>query len=67
MEEEKKIDGRGGARPGAGRPKGRKKPWTNISVAFPAEEAEELRQLAAKKGVSLNSLIRDVLRSKLKK
>ena len=62
MEEEKKKDGRGGARPGAGRPKGVKKPWVNLSVAFPLEEAEELKRKAEKKGVSVSALIRELLR-----
>lgn len=64
MEEEKKTTGRGGARPGAGRPKGVKKPWVNISVAFPLEEAEELKRKAEKKGVSVSAFIRDVIRKK---
>ncbi len=64
MEEEKKTTGRGGARPGAGRPKGVKKPWVNISVAFPLEEAEELKRKAEKKGISVSAFIRDVIRMK---
>ena len=64
MEEEKKTTGRGGARPGAGRPRGVKKPWVNISVAFPLEEAEELKRKAEKKGISVSAFIRDVIRMK---
>ena len=41
--EDGKKEKHGGARPGAGRPKGVKNPRVNISVAFPFKEAEELK------------------------
>ena len=47
MEETK--TGRGGKRPGAGRPKGIKKPYAQIVCSVPLEYSERLRAMAEKK------------------
>ena len=64
-----KPTGRGGYRPGAGRPP---KPETEkaprreqINLRLPHEMAEDLRQMAATAGVTISELIRELLRNGL--
>ena len=63
---EKKKPGPGGARPGAGR-----KPILSdaVRVTFDLErdEADALRELAARKGTSVSSVVRDAVRAFLKR
>lgn len=54
---------RGGARPGAGRPKGRKFTAT-LYVEMEPEELEELHELAASLDETLSSFVRRTLREK---
>ena len=55
--EEKKVDGRGGARAGSGRPKGIKTPYKRISLNLPEEYSVKLKQAAAKMGLSQSKFI----------
>ena len=64
--EEKKKDGRGGKRPGAGRPKGIKTPYKNITIGLPVEYVEKLHQAAEKKGVSIGAFIKLAVDEELK-
>lgn len=57
MEEEKKKDGRGGARPGAGRPKGRHKEFDTLTIFLPKGKKEKLRAIADHYGLSMSKLI----------
>lgn len=61
MEETKK--GRGGKRPGAGRPKGIKKPYAQIVCSVPLEYSERLRAMAEKEGLSLSRMLQKVIDS----
>ncbi len=62
MEETK--TGRGGKRPGAGRPKGIKKPYAQIVCSVPLEYSERLRAMAEKKeGLSLSKMLQKIIDS----
>ena len=62
MAEEKK-DTRGGARPGAGRPKGttkgRTRIYKKINLSFLEEDYEEMKRLADESGKSFSRFIAD--------
>lgn len=61
MEETK--TGRGGKRPGAGRPKGIKKPYAQIVCSVPLEYSERLRAMAGKEGLSLSKMLQKIIDS----
>ena len=62
----KKPDGRGGARPGAGR-----KPFLREAVSFTGDierpEMDRLEAIAEEKGVSVASLVREAVKAYLKR
>ena len=62
MDEERK-DGRGGKRPGAGRPKGsvkgRTRIYKKINLAFLEEDYEAMKKLADESGKSFSRFIAD--------
>lgn len=66
MEEIEKKDGRGGARAGAGRPRGIKKPYKKVTIAMPEEYAEKLKLLSEQKGKSYSKLIQGLIDRNLK-
>lgn len=59
--EEKKVDGRGGARPGSGRPKGIKTPYKRISLNLPEEYSAKLKMAAEKEGLSMSKFIQKAI------
>ncbi len=61
---ESKGKGRGGARPGSGRPKLVQDP-VKLAVEFERPDVEALRALAEKRGASLADLLRRALRQYL--
>ena len=61
MEIEEKKGTRGGARPGAGRPKGIKKPYAQIVCSVPQEYSERLKAMAKKEGLSLSKMLQKVI------
>ena len=61
MEETK--TGRGGKRPGAGRPKGIKKPYAQVVCSVPLEYSERLRAMAEKEGLSLSKMLQQIIDS----
>lgn len=67
--EEAKKDGRGGRRPGAGRPKGTKKGITRvykkINLAFLEEDYEAMKRLADESGKSFSRFIADKVLDRL--
>lgn len=60
MEEEKK-DARGGARPGAGRPKGVNKPYKSFAVTLPVEYIEKIKDAAERHGLSISKFIQEAV------
>ena len=52
---------RGGARPGAGRPKGIKRPYSQIVCSVPAEYSERLRAMAHAEGLSLSKMLQKLI------
>lgn len=60
MEENKKST-KGGARAGAGRPKGIKKPYAQIVCSVPKEYSEKLREMAEKEGLSLSKMLQKII------
>lgn len=61
METEKKT--KGGARAGAGRPKGIKRPYAQIVCSVPLEYSERLRKLANAEGLSLSKMLQKIIDS----
>ena len=59
--EEKKVDGRGGARAGSGRPKGIKTPYKRISLNLPEEYSAKLKMAAEKEGLSMSKFIQKAI------
>ena len=59
--EEKKADGRGGARAGSGRPKGIKTPYRRISLNLPEEYSAKLKMAAEKEGLSMSKFIQKAI------
>lgn len=59
METEKKT--KGGARAGAGRPKGIKRPYAQIVCSVPLEYSERLRKLANAEGLSLSKMLQKII------
>lgn len=59
METEKKT--KGGARAGAGRPKGIKRPYAQIVCSVPLEYSERLRKLAKSEGLSLSKMLQKII------
>ena len=59
--EEKKVDGRGGARAGSGRPKGIKTPYRRISLNLPEEYSAKLKMVAEKEGLSMSKFIQKAI------
>ena len=59
--EEKKVDGRGGARAGSGRPKGIKTPYRRISLNLPEEYSAKLKMAAEKEGLSMSKFIQKAI------
>ena len=61
--EEKKIEGRGGRRPGAGRPKGTlrgiKHPYKKVSLAFEESDKEAIKKLAEESGKTFSRFVAD--------
>lgn len=55
-----KIDTRGGARPGAGRPHKENK-GKNITLNLPPETIEMLKEKAKAKGLSLNKFVASLI------
>ena len=47
----------GGARKGAGRPKGIKKPYAHICASVPAEYVDKLKDIAAREGLTVGKLL----------
>lgn len=64
---EEKKDGRGGARPGAGRPKGVKKPYAHLCFSLPVEYSEKLKAMAKSEGLSVSKLIQRMIDGAVKK
>ena len=62
--EDKKT--RGGARPGAGRPKGVKRPYKVVSVNLTLEYEAKLKEAAAKAGLSVSKFVQMVIDRQLK-
>ena len=60
MAEEKK-DTRGGARPGAGRPKGINKPYKAFSIKLPVEYIDKIKEAADKHGLSVSRFIQEAV------
>ncbi len=60
MAEEKK-DTRGGARPGAGRPKGINKPYKSFAVTLPVEYIDKIKDAADKHGLSVSKFIQEAV------
>ena len=60
MADEKK-DTRGGARPGAGRPKGINKPYKAFSVKLPGEYIDKIKNAADKHGLSVSKFIQEAV------
>ena len=58
MAEEKK-DTRGGARPGAGRPKGINKPYRSFAVTLPVEYIDKIKAKADEHGLSISKFIQE--------
>lgn len=54
---EDKKDTRGGARPGAGRPKGINRPYKAFSVKLPVEYIDKIREKADEYGMSVSKFI----------
>ena len=54
---EDKKDTRGGARPGAGRPKGINRPYKAFSVKLPVESIDKIREKADEYGMSVSKFI----------
>ena len=59
--EEKKVDGRGGARAGSGRPKGIKTPYRRISLNLTEEYSAKLKIAAEKEGLSMSKFIQKAI------
>jgi hypothetical protein len=57
----KKKGRRGGARPGAGRPKGILRPYKKITIAFPEEFVPVLKGTAKERGISMSKLIQGMV------
>lgn len=61
--EEKKAGGRGGRRPGAGRPKGTgtgiRHPYRKVCLAFEESDWQEIRRLAETAGKSASRFLAD--------
>lgn len=57
MEETTKKDGRGGKRPGAGRPKGKHKEYDTLTIFLPKGKKEKLKAIADMYGLSMSKLI----------
>ena len=55
--EEKQNDGRGGKRPGAGRPKGITKPYKAFSIKLPIEYIDKIKDAADRQGLSVSRFI----------
>lgn len=66
METGKATDKRGGARAGAGRPKGIKIPYKTISMRLP-EEVDKLHIAGEKSGLSINGFMRKAIDSELER
>ncbi len=61
MGEAEKKDTRGGARPGAGRPKGINKPYKAFSVKLPVEYIDKIKKDADKHGLSVSRFIQEAV------
>ncbi len=61
MEEQKNT--RGGARPGAGRPKGINRPYKAFSVKLPVEYIEKIKEAADSHGMSISRFIQEAVDS----
>lgn len=59
--EGKNIDTRGGSRPGAGRPRGIKRPYKAFSIKLPVEYIERIKDKAERHGLSVSKLIQDAI------
>ena len=59
--ENARTNGRGGARPGAGRPKGIRRPYCSFSVKLPAEYPDRIRMAAERRGLSVSKFIQMVV------
>lgn len=66
MDEEARKDGRGGARAGAGRPRGITKPYKKVTISMPEEYAIKLKKLSKQKCKSYSQLIKDLIDRSLK-
>lgn len=60
MAEEKKST-KGGARAGAGRPKGIKKPYAQIVCSVPKEYSDRLREMATAESLSLSKMLQKLI------
>ena len=58
---EEKSNARGGARPGAGRPRGIKKPYAQIVCSVPLEYSQKLRAMAETEGLSLSKMLQRII------
>ena len=54
---------RGGARPGAGRPKGINRPYKAFSVKLPIEYIEKIKEAADRNGLSISKFIQEAVDS----
>lgn len=58
-----KIGKRGGAREGAGRPKGVKKPYKPLCCSLPEDYVKRAKTMAEKEGLSLGKLLQKMIDS----
>ena len=59
--EENGKKGWGGARKGAGRPKGIKKPYAPLCCSLPVEYVERLKAMAEREGLSMSRMIQKMI------